>query len=109
MSGREVVKPGNCQPGNCQLRDYAASTPVDLSPVPDLQDKDDQNLVTDLVNNPILPHPDPIGAFVPFHLFYPGRTWILLQLIEATDDPFLDGALQFPDLAFRGRRKLDDI
>jgi len=91
------------------MLEYIASTPVDLSPVPDLQDKDDENLVPDLVHNTVLPHPDPVGALVPFHLLYSGRTWIFLQFIEATDNTLLDGAIQFPELALRGRRKLNGI
>ena len=85
------------------------STPVDLSPVPDLQDKDDENLVLDLVYDSVLPHPDPVSALVPLHLLYSGRTRVLLQFIEATDNPLLYGAIQFPELAFRGRRKMNGV
>jgi hypothetical protein len=85
------------------------STPVDFSPVPDLKYQHDENLVPDLVYDAVLPHPDPVGAIVPFHLLYSGRTRILLQFLEATDNPLLDGAIQFPELAFRGRRKLDGM
>jgi len=77
--------------------------------VPDFQDKYDQDLVPDLVHDSVLPHPDPEGAIVPFQLLYSGRTRLLLQFLEATYNPLLDGAIQFSELAFRRRRKLDGI
>ena len=72
------------------------STPVDLSPVSDFQNQYDEDLILDLVDDPVLSHPDPVRALIPFHLLHSGGSRVLLELLEATDNPILDGTIQFP-------------
>jgi len=71
--------------------------------MPDSNDNDEQPIVIDLVNNPVVAYPNPPGFLPTLHPHHSGRTRVISQRPKAWEDPILNRRWQPAKLTLRGR------
>ena len=77
---------GGCSIGTGPV---SRSVPVDVPAVSDSDDLDDEAAVEDLVDDPVVPDPHPIGVGLTSHRHAPRWAWLLGQEIDRRSNPLL--------------------
>lgn len=76
---------------------------IDFFTVANLDDQDDQLLILDRVDDPVIAFANTVERVFASEFLHPLRTWMMLQHLHALDEAFLDRWSEGSKLAFSRR------
>ena len=79
-----------------------SEAPINLLAMSDLDDQHEQPVVLNLIDDPVVTYSDPVQLFRGLKLGGFVWAWVLSQLLDAGQDPFLRVAIELPDLTACG-------